>query len=101
VTELTWSPRSVADLEEIRTFIEADSPAWADLTVRRVVAAVERLQQFPDSGRMVPERHSPDLREVISGNFRIVYRRRTTTVEIATVFRWSRDFSALTDSHSV
>jgi plasmid stabilization system protein ParE len=95
VTELIWSPRAVADLEEIRAFIDADSPAWADLTVRRLVAAVDRLQQFPDSGRMLPERQSPDLREVISGNFRIVYRRRTTTVEIATVFRGSRDFSSL------
>ena len=93
MTELIWSPRALADLEEIRAFIDADSPAWADLTLRRIVAAVERLQQFPDSGRMVPERQSPELREVISGNFRVVYRRRATTVEIATVFRGSRDFS--------
>ena len=95
MTELIWSPRALADLEEIRAFIDADSPAWADLTLRRIVAAVERLQQFPDSGRMVPERQSPELREVISGNFRVVYRRRATTVEIATVFRGSHDFSGL------
>ena len=94
MTEIRWSPRAVADLEEIRAYIEADSPAWADLTVRRLVTAVERLRQFPDSGRMVPERQSPDLREVISGNFRIVYRRRDSAVEIATVFRASRDFSS-------
>ncbi len=93
--ELIWSPRSVADLQEIRAYIEADAPAWADLTVRRLVAAVERLREFPDSGRMVPERQSPELREVVSGKFRIVYRRRTDTVEIATVFRGSRDWSAL------
>lgn len=93
--ELIWSPRSVADLEEIRAFIDADSPAWAELTVRRLVAAVERLQQFPDFGRMVPERQSPDLREVLSGNFRVVYRRGATRVEIVTVFRGSRDFSTL------
>ena len=95
MTEIIWSPRAVADLEEVRTFIDSDSPAWADLTVRRIVAAVERLEQFPDSGRIVPERQSPELREVISGSFRIVYRRRVTTVEIATVFRGSRDFSSL------
>jgi len=93
VTELIWSPRALADLEEIRTFIDADSPAWADLTVRRIVAAVERLQQFPDSGRMVPERQSPEIREVVAVNFRIVYRRRADIVEIATVFRGSRNFS--------
>lgn len=93
--KVVWSPRSVADLEEIRAYIETDSPAWADLTVRRLVTAVERLQQFPDSGRMVPERQSSELREVVSGNFRIVYRRQPTTVEVATVFRGSRDFSKL------
>lgn len=69
MSELIWSPRSVADLQEIRAYIEADAPAWADLTVRRLVAAVERLRQFPDSGRMVPERQSPELREVVSGKF--------------------------------
>ena len=95
MTELIWSPRAVADLEEIRTFIDADSPAWADLTVRRIVAAVERLQQFPDSGRMVPERQSPELREVISGSFRIVHRRRATTGEIAPGFSGVRGFSSL------
>jgi plasmid stabilization system protein ParE len=94
VIEIFWSPRAVADLEEIRAFIEADSPAWAELTLRRLVAAVERLHQFPDSGRMVPERRPPALREVLSGPYRIVYRRAATRVEIVTVFRASRDFSA-------
>lgn len=93
--ELLWSPRSIADLEEIRAFIEIDSPAWADLTVRRLVAVVERLREFPDSGRMVPERERPDLREVVSGQYRIVYRRKPDLVEIATVFRGSREFPQL------
>ena len=92
MTELNWSPRSIADLEEIRAYIAADSPAWAELTVQRLVATVARLRQYPDSGRMVPERQSPELREVVSGKFRIVYRRTPDLVEIATVFRGSRDF---------
>ena len=92
MTALVWSPRALADLVEIRRFIQVDSPAWADLTVRRLLAAVEHLQQFPDAGRIVPERRSPDLREVISGSFRIVYRRHADTVEVVTVFRASRVF---------
>jgi len=95
VIDILWSPRSEADLKEIRAFIETDSPAWADLTVRRLVAAVERLREFPDSGRMVPERRSLELREIVSGNFRIVYRRKPALVEIATVFRGTRDFSSI------
>ena len=92
MTELIWSPRSIADLEEVRAYIAADSPAWAELTVQRLVATVGRLREYPDSGRMVPERQSPALREVVSGTFRIVYRRTPDLVEIVTVFRGSREF---------
>ena len=90
--ELLWSPQSFQDLNGIRAYIAQDSPAYAELTVQRIVAAVERLRQFPDSGRMVPERQAPDLREVIVGNYRVVYRRRGDFVEIAAVFRGSRLF---------
>ena len=93
--ELVWSPRSLADLEELHSYIAADSSAWADLTVRRLIASVERLRQYPDSGRIVPERQAPDLREVVTGKFRIVYRRKPAVVEIATVFRGSKELSAL------
>jgi plasmid stabilization system protein ParE len=58
--------------------------------VRRVVAAVERLKAFPESGRIVPERDSPEIREVIVGRYRVVYRRNADVVEVATVFQGSR-----------
>lgn len=94
MTELIWSPQALRDLEGIRAYIALDSPLYADLTVRRIVAAVERLKAFPESGRIVPERNAPDIREVIVGRYRVVYRRQAGAVEIATVFRGSRQFSA-------
>ncbi len=92
MTELIWSPQALADVEEIRAHIARDSRSYADLTAQRVLAAVERLRAFSDSGRMVPERQSPEVREVIAGRFRIVYRRKAHVVEIVTVFRGSREF---------
>ena len=89
---IVWSPQSLRDIEGIRAYITQDSPQYADLTVRRIVAAVERLANFPESGRIVPERNQREIREVIVGRFRAVYRRRAETVEIVTVFRGSRDF---------
>jgi addiction module RelE/StbE family toxin len=93
VTQIVWSPQSLRDVEAIRAYIAEDSPQYADLTVRRVVAAVERLALFPESGRIVPERHTPDVREVIVGRFRVVYRMARGMVEIAAVFRGSRSFT--------
>lgn len=70
-------------------------PRYADLVVGRLVAAVERLQAFPESGRIVPERADPSIREIIVGSYRVVYRLRSDLVEIATVFRGSRLFPDL------
>ena len=91
MTDLVWSPQALTDVEEIRTYIALDSRSYADLTAQRIMAAVERLKTFPDSGRMVPERQSPEVREVMAGRFRIVYRRKAHVVEIVTVFRGSRE----------
>ena len=44
---------------------------------------------------MVPERDTPEIREVIVKPYRIVYRTRPGVVEIATVFRASRLFPDL------
>jgi addiction module RelE/StbE family toxin len=90
VTPVVWSPQAVRDLETIRDYIAVDSTKYADLVVQRLVAAVERLSSFPESGRIVPERGTPEIREVIQRPFRIVYRFRSGRVEIVTVFRASR-----------
>lgn len=92
---LIWSPQAFRDLNAIRTYIAEDSPSYAALTVQRIMAAVERLSIFPDSGRMVRERQSPELREIIVGRYRVVYRRTTSSVEIATVFEGSQQFPEL------
>jgi len=90
VRRLVWSPRALQDLLAIRDYIARDSPHYADLTVRRVFDAVERLARFPESGRVVPELRRRDIREVIVGSLRVVYRHDGVTVGVATVFNASR-----------
>lgn len=92
MTAIFWSPQSLRDLEAIRAYIAEDSTRYADLVIGRIVAAVERLAAFPESGRVVPERNSADIREIIVKPYRVVYRPRSGGVEIATVFRASRMF---------
>ena len=97
MTEIRWSPRSVTDLESIRSYIAQDSPLYADLVVQRLVAASSRLERFPESGRVVPEVGVPHLRELIVPPFRIVYRVSPNLAEIVTVFRSSRLFPTITE----
>ena len=79
-------------MEAIRAYIARDSPQYADLVVERIVAAVELLESSPRSGRVVPEVGDELLREVIHGNYRLVYRLPGEIIEIATVFHGSRLF---------
>jgi toxin ParE1/3/4 len=95
VTSISWSPLALRDVEAARQYIAQDSPHYAELVVARISAAVDRLEAFPESGRIVPEVGDPQLREIIMRPYRIVYRVRAGSVEIATVFHASRQFPDL------
>lgn len=90
MAEVRWAPQAAEDLESIARFISHDSPHYAQLFVIDVFGAVERLGAFPQSGRIVPERNDPALREIILGNYRIVYRTKADLVEILTVYHGAR-----------
>jgi len=90
--KLIWSPSARLDLKDIAVFIAEDNPSTAQRFVNSVFHAVERLTDFPDSGRVVPEFDDPNIREIIHRPCRIVYRinRENYTVEIARVWHAAR-----------
>jgi len=90
VTTVRWTLQAVDDLRSIRLFIERDSPRYARLVVERLFEAVTRLETFPSSGRVVPELGRPDVRELIVGEYRIVYQLEESVAQVVTVFRSSR-----------
>jgi len=90
MAEVRWTPQAADDLEALTEFIAKDSSHYASLFAINVFKAVERLVRFPESGRIVPEKNDPKVREVILGNYRIVYRLRPTTVELLTIHHAAR-----------
>ena len=85
MTPLVWTRRAIEDVQSIQRFIEKDSPHYAQLVGQQLIAAVERLPAFPQSGRIVPEVSDPAVREVIQGSYRIVYRLIHGEIHILTV----------------
>ena len=49
--KIEWTPAALADRDAIFDCIEADSPRAAISIDERIEAAVERLVDFPESGR--------------------------------------------------
>ena len=87
---LIWSLQAIEDVEAIRTYVARDSEQYANLLVDWIIAAVDRLEGFPLSGRVVPEVGDESLREVIYRNYRIVYRLKPEIIEVVTVFHAAR-----------
>ena len=88
---ISFAASAVDDLEGIRAwYIEIEVPEVGERLLQEVIAAVERLADFPESGRVVPEFGSARLREVIHPPFRIVYRLDKDRVRVARVWRSER-----------
>ena len=45
----------------------------AEIFANRAFVATDRLGMFPSSGRIVPEFEHEDVREIIFGNYRVIY----------------------------
>ena len=92
MSPLRWTQQAVDDLAAIRAYIERDSPRYARLVGERLVQRAEQIPGYPQAGRVVPELGREDIREVLSGSYRIVYWVEGETQHVLTVFRYSRLF---------
>ncbi len=83
--KLTWSPLAIERVSEIAEYIAQDKPTAAEKWVDKIFNLVERLSEFPESGRVVPEMNNKIFREIISGNYRIIYKHEKSQILILTV----------------
>jgi len=83
--KITWSPLALERVAEIGSYIAEDNALAAEKWVHRVFERVGQLGTFPESGRQIPETSRPEIREIVWGNYRIIYRLDTRQVSILTV----------------
>ena len=83
--KIIWSPLAIDRATEISQYISQDNPSAARKWVENLFDKVQHLKSSPLSGRIVPETNIKDIRELIYGNYRIIYRAEKTTVSILTV----------------
>jgi plasmid stabilization system protein ParE len=72
--KLIWSPAARDDLHDIVVFIARDNPNRAMSFGYELISDTNRLQEFPELGRIVPEYQNDNLREILFRPYRIVYR---------------------------
>lgn len=92
VYQVVWSPTARLDLKDLCTFIAQHDARAAAKFACSIFESVERLANFPHSGRVVPEFGDPAIREVIHRPCRVVYRVKESksVIEIARVWYAAR-----------
>lgn len=83
--KIVWSPLAVERASEIVDYIAQDKPLAAEKWIHTVFSKVEQLRSNPETGRIVPEINENQFRELIYGNYRIIYHIGTKQVSILTI----------------
>ena len=86
-----WTGPALADLTEIRKWVERDSPDAARRLAAKIRDRVNDLAAFPASGRVVPEIGIERYREVIVRPYRVIYEIRENDLVILRVRHARRD----------
>jgi len=87
-----WSLPAKHDLKTIHDFIATDSKHYAKKVVKEVLTKSETLNEFPLSGRTVPEIGNHNIREVFIYSYRLIYQIRDTDVVVLALLHSRREF---------
>lgn len=89
------SEGAAADLEAIKVRLSASGEASSLRLLRRITARLRQIEQFPESGRVVPEFGFRQIREVFQGPYRIVYHMAPEEIRVLMVVHGAMDLHDL------
>ena len=90
MVKIIWSDLAIEDLKSIHDYISKDSTRYANEMIERIIQRVDQLENFPNSGRKVPEFDNELIRELIVDNYRIVHNVDEQFVSISRIHQSSK-----------
>jgi toxin ParE1/3/4 len=92
MAQVIWAPAALQDVDAIAAYIARDSSDQAALFATRLIEVTDRLADYPESGRIIPEIAGPSCREIICGAYRIMYRLEGAEVWITGIVHGGQDW---------
>ncbi|MGW1455043.1 type II toxin-antitoxin system RelE/ParE family toxin [Salegentibacter agarivorans] len=95
MVQINWTFQAQSDLQSIGEYIGKDSKKYARLQIIKLRNRTKILHTQIYSGKSVPEINHPKIRELIEGNYRIIYKiLNNQRVDILTVHHSARNLKA-------
>jgi len=95
MVKVVWTEFAIEDLKSINDYISKDSKVYASRFVEKLMSRVDQLETNPKSGRIVPEFNIETLRELIEGNYRIIYKIDNDFIGIVRIHHSSRQLKSM------
>jgi len=91
MVKIIWAERAIDDLTSIAEYSSRYSDKYASSIITKLFNKANILKKMPRIGRIVPEKNDENIRELIEGNYRIIYEIRSEDrIEILLVHHSSR-----------
>lgn len=95
--EIIFTDQFLDRVEECTDYIALDHVPTAIKWARGVFEKCQALSNQPESGRIVPEFRRPEIREIIHGNYRLVYELKPNQIDMLTIWHTRSRVSGLPD----
>lgn len=73
MVKIIWSDSALNDLTHIYNYIAKDSVLYASRTIEKIYQRTNILYSYPKSGKPLLVNEGKRYRELIEGNYRIIY----------------------------
>jgi addiction module RelE/StbE family toxin len=94
MVRINWTFQAKDDLKSIAEYISKDSKRYAKLQVVRLKDRTRILKTHIYTGRIVSEINRKEIRELIEGNYRIIYKIvNYNQIDILTIYHSARDLT--------
>ena len=94
MVQLNWTLLARNDLKAIFEYISKDSKKYAKLEILKIKSRTQILKVQPLIGKEVIESGNIDVRELVDGNYRIIYKMvDNDRIDILTIQHCSRNFN--------
>lgn len=84
--EVIFTERFLSRVEEYSDYIALNNVSAAIKWAEQIFDYCRQLRSNPESGRMVPEFRRPEIRELIHGNYRLIYEVKSSHIDMLTIW---------------
>jgi toxin ParE1/3/4 len=90
-----WTNTAVKHLLNIHEYIAVHSERYANTVIDRITKRADQFSNFPNSGRIVREFNTKEVREIIEGSYRIIYYVGLEQIEVLAVVNTAQELGSL------